>query len=144
MSLSFHALKFDSQHIPFTKMKYASLISDNYPVVMSFDDNLQNQLIKNAQYFQYTGMMPMLVNIIGPTYDVVTFFETDDGAKYSVIHTVFAEDYKKEFETSIRESTWEVSVCDSKFKRDCIKQYMKDANCDLNRVFCIMNFVDME
>ena len=108
---------------------------DSVPIII--DNELQNELINNAEFFKYNVEIPMIANIVGPTYDVVTYFEHEDGKRYSVIHSIFAEDYKKEFETKIKTCEWQVSVCDSKYKRDCIKTYIKDNNCDEQIVYML-------
>lgn len=116
-----------------------NITPDDEPVTLYFDTQTQNELIKNTEYFEYTGGFLKL----GPTYDIASFFENKQGDRYCVIHSIISVDHKTEFENKIRSSKWQVSACVSTYKLECIKDYIKRHNCNQDIVYCIMPVTNM-
>jgi hypothetical protein len=116
------------------------------PISADFDatdvhisEQTQDEILQHAEYYEFTGMMPMLKSIMAVSYDVVSWFTHTNGNKYGVIHTLFGEHYISSFKEKVKKNKWMASICASQTKRKCIQDFLRKHNCDPNYVFCIMD-----
>lgn len=122
-------------------MRSLQIKGDAQYLGVTFDNDLVEELIQNVKYFEYPGTIQLIQDIVGKSYDAVSFFRHDDGKHYAVVHTVFGIDFKHVYTSKLSDITWDVSIDTPAYKRTCVKDYMKENDCDTDFIFCIMDHV---
>ena len=120
-------------------MEFVQFIPDEESVEVVLNDLMKETLVCNARYFK-CNILPALRNVLLEPYDIVSWFEHEDGIKYGIVHTISGCDNPElEFAKKINEGRWEVCVSHFKYKKSCIKEYLSSIGCNQNVVFCMFD-----
>jgi hypothetical protein len=115
-------------------MNLKTIPLDMDPVLVELSEELQTHLASTAEAFEITGVLPLLTEIIGTSYDIVMWFDHDNGHRYGVITTT----QTNKTDEITQEVYWTAYMSYVTFTRQCIKDYLARNKCGMSVVYCLM------